>query len=205
MGECGSKMSNSKVEIKKLKESKDWTMWKMQVKIVLRSMEVFKIVDGSEKCPKLKLNATTAEITAHELSLQAWDLKDVKAQSVIITSIDSQPSLHVVNCKTSCEMWAKLHSVYEQKSETGIHLLYQRLFTFGKSADDDMANFISKLEEIVHQLKDLGETISDKMVMTNNNRSKVNRVHSLRRNLANFKGRIKVKHANAIIAAAHHI
>lgn len=77
---------------------------------------------------------------------------------MIITSIDSKPSLHVVNCTTACEMWAKLHSIYEQKSETSIHLLYKSLLTFTKDPIDDVANFISKLEENVHQLKDLGET-----------------------------------------------
>lgn len=155
MGSVVVKMS-TKVEITKLKEPKDWTMWKMQVKIVLRSMGVFKVVDGSEKCPILRQNASSSQITDHEKAFAEWDGKDVKAQSVIVTSVDTQPSLHMVNCTSAFEMWAKLHSVYEQKSETGIHLLYQRLFTFGKSTDDDMANFISKLEEIVHQLKDLG-------------------------------------------------
>lgn len=161
-----SKMSSSKVEISKLKESKDWTIWKMQVRVVLKSMGIFKVVDGTEKYPTLKEGSSTSDTTLYDAAVEAWDTKDVKAQSVILTSIDAQPSLHVVNCKTAGGMWTKLHGVYEQKSETGIHLLYQRLLTFRKSEDDDMTNFISKLEEIVHQLKDLGETISDKMVTT---------------------------------------
>lgn len=63
-------------------------------------------------------------------------------------------------------MWLKLHSVFEQKSETGIHFLQQKFFSFEKAPEDDMANFISKLEEIVQQLADLGEKIPESMVVT---------------------------------------
>lgn len=63
-------------------------------------------------------------------------------------------------------MWSKLHSVFEQKSETGIHLLQQKFFTFEKNPADDIASFISKVEEIVQQLADLGEKISDSMIVT---------------------------------------
>lgn len=154
------------VKVSKLKEAKDWTLWKLQAKVVLKTLEVFKVVDGSEKCPKLKENATSAESTAYKTAFEAWDKKDVRAQSVILTSIDVQPSLHIVSCKSSHEMWTKLHTVFEQKSESGIHFLLQKFFRFEKGDDDDMANFISKLEEIVQQLNDLGEKISESMIVT---------------------------------------
>lgn len=63
-------------------------------------------------------------------------------------------------------MWEKLHSVFEQKSQSGVHFLLQKFFRFEKSEEDDMVNFISKLEEIVQQLADLDEKISEKMVIT---------------------------------------
>lgn len=74
--------------------------------------------------------------------------------------------MHIVNCKNACGMWSKLHSVFEQKSKTGIHLLQQKFFTFEKNPADDIASFISKVEEIVQQLADLGERISDSMIVT---------------------------------------
>lgn len=157
---------STEVKISMLKNEKDWTVWKLRAKVVLKSLDVFKVVDGSEECPILRENPKDSEITAHNVAFEAWDKKDVKAQSVILTSIDTQPSLHIVSCRTSHEMWTKLHSVYEQKSESGIHFLLQKFFRFEKSVDDDMAKFISKLEEIVQQLNDLGEKVSESMVVT---------------------------------------
>lgn len=160
------KMS-SEVKISKLKEQKDWTLWKLQTKVVLKSLELFKVVDGTDKYPVIgKDEPTTTELAAYQKQIDDWAKKDVKAQSVILTSIDSQPLLHIVSCKTSQQMWEKLHSVFEQKSQSGVYFLLQKFFRFEKSDEEGMANFISKLEEIVQQLDDLGEKISEKMVVT---------------------------------------
>ena len=157
---------STEIKISKLQEPKDWTLWKLQTRVVLKSLDVFKVVDGSIKRPILKENATSDEITAYNKLFEEWEKKDVKAQSIILTSVGTQTSLHIVSCNTSCEMWLKLHSVFEQKSETGIHFLQQKFFSFEKEQDDDIANFISKLEEIVQQLADLGEKIPESMVVT---------------------------------------
>lgn len=156
----------SEIKISKLADAKDWTLWKMQVKVVLRSQEVFGVVDKTEKEPVLKSGADGAAITKHEEEKKEWLKKDLKAQSVILTSIEKQPSTHIINCKTACEMWDKLHIVFEQKSETSIDLLYEKFFALSKESGDDMASFISKVEEIAQQLSDLGEKIPERMVMT---------------------------------------
>ncbi|GBP70804.1 Retrovirus-related Pol polyprotein from type-1 retrotransposable element R1 4 [Eumeta japonica] len=38
--------------------------------------------------------------------------------------------LHIISCDTAAAMWRKLLSVYEQKSETSIHIVQQRFFQF---------------------------------------------------------------------------
>lgn len=157
---------STEVKISKLTESKDWTIWKLQAKVVLRSLDVFDVVIGKEKPPELKDNPSQSDTVKYEEEYAKFDKKDVKAQSVIVTSVAVQPMTHIVNCKTAFEMWSKLHSVFEQKSEAGIHLLQQKFFTFEKDADDDMATFISKIETIVQQLDDLGEKIPESMVTT---------------------------------------
>lgn len=84
----------------------------------------------------------------------------------ISTSVGSLLVLHILNCETSAEMWAKLESVYEQKSEASIHYLQQQFFNFVKDSDDNIATTISKLQSIVKQLKDMGEVISENMMIT---------------------------------------
>lgn len=63
-------------------------------------------------------------------------------------------------------MWSKLKSVYEQKSETSVHFLQQKFFAFEKDTSESIATYVSKLQELSQQLADLGEKVSDKMLMT---------------------------------------
>uniref|UniRef100_A0A1B6BYY1 Copia protein n=1 Tax=Clastoptera arizonana TaxID=38151 RepID=A0A1B6BYY1_9HEMI len=62
-------------------------------------------------------------------------------------------------------MWNKLHSIFEQKSTVSVHLLQQRFLNY-KYDGEDISTLFSKIEEMVNQLKSLGETVSDKMIMT---------------------------------------
>lgn len=39
-------------------------------------MEVFNVVDGSEKCPTLAEGADSSAITAHNTAKKEWELKD---------------------------------------------------------------------------------------------------------------------------------
>lgn len=146
-------------KIFRLREEKDWVLWKFQISILLKYHEVFDYVTGKTKEPPETDKDYATKIVD-------FNKHDIKAQRAISSTIEKEPLLHIVNCKTSAEMWAKLKSVYEQSSETTIHFIQQRFFTFTKDPSDSIATFIAKLQELVQQLTDLGEEVSDKMVMT---------------------------------------
>lgn len=142
-----------------LKEESDWPLWKFEVRIALKSTKVFEVVNNTELKP-------VGESEATQKLIKAWEEKDTKAQRIIMSTISKKSKRHLVNCISSNEMWSKLHSVYEQKSETGVHFLQQKFFSFEKSVEDDIVTYISKLEEIAQQLKDLNEAIPDSMIVT---------------------------------------
>lgn len=142
-------MSNSDLDkVFRLKDEKDWVLWKFQVTILLKYHEVYEYASG--EITKPTDSTKTTEISTFKKG-------DIKAQRAIMTTIDKEPLLHIVNCKTAAEMWTKLQSVYEKKSETSVHYLQQRFFMYEKESNDNIATFISKLQEIVQQLADQGE------------------------------------------------
>lgn len=148
-------MEMDSLKIEKLQNVSQWNLWKFQVKIILSSSDVFCVVSGDSPAPP-----------AADEKYAAWLKLDMKAQRVIATTVGQQPLLHILNCKTAKDMWDKLFTVYEQKSNASIHLLQQRFYSYTKDPADGIANHIAKLEEIVQQLKDLKEEISDTMVIT---------------------------------------
>lgn len=152
-------METDTIKITKLVDPKQWTTWKFQVTIILKSSEVWDVVTGIEKPPEEK-------ITDYDKLRAAFNKKDICAQRIIITTMGEKPLSHIITCKSAAEMWSKLSSVFEQNTSQGIHLLQQKFFTIEKGEDENVASFISRMEEIVKNLSDLKTAIPDTMVMT---------------------------------------
>lgn len=79
--------------------------------------------------------------------------------------MEEGPLVHLLLCKTSYEMWEKLLSVYEKKSKVSVHLLQQRFFTL-ENKGESIAVFISRLEEIRSQLRQIDEDVPENMIVT---------------------------------------
>lgn len=148
--------SSDVCRIEKLQTAEQWITWKFQIKIILNSCDLYDVVCGDAEPLK---SAKDGDLKEH---LKA----DFKAQRIIVTSVGQQPLTHIVNCKTAREMWTKLITVYEQKSQTNIHMLQQKFYACVKAEKDDIATHISKVECIAQQLRDLGETVSESMLIT---------------------------------------
>lgn len=152
-------------KIGKLKCAADYSLWKFQIKTILNDLGIFGIVCGKEKKPQNEQEDNPQAVAEIAAKIEEWTKRDNKAQRVIATTVEKPPLLHIITCDTANQMWIKLQNVFEQKNESSVHYLQQKFFSFQKEQSDDIASFMSKLEELVQQLKDLGEEISEKMVM----------------------------------------
>lgn len=63
-------------------------------------------------------------------------------------------------------MWNKLLSVNEQKSDRSITLIQQQFYQYTIDPKENIAGHITKLENLSRQLNQLGEPISDFMLIT---------------------------------------
>lgn len=156
-------------KIEKLCSSAQWSRWKFQIRVLLNAQELFEVVSGEVRKPVLRKAEGETENEArvrHAKDLQAWKKADGKAQRIIVTALGNQPMLYVMRFDNAHDMWAKLVSVYEQKNDTSVHLLQQKFFCTVMEPGDNIANHISKLEDITQQLKDFNEAIPDSMLMS---------------------------------------
>lgn len=124
----------------KLEGASNWNIWKFQTVVLLRGQGLLEVADGRSVKPE----------AADEKA--AWEKKDAKAQSWLVTRMSESVMMHVITCTTSAEMWRKLASVYEQKSETSIHIVQQSFFQYkyeeGTAMSLNMRTFLSKIEEL---------------------------------------------------------
>lgn len=159
-GETLSKiMENDKMGIERLEGVENWLIWKFQIKQFLEAADLFDIVNGVEMAP-------VDGIEDFDKKIVAWNKSDAKARRVISAACKKQPVLQIMNCKTSNDMWETLKSTYEQASKSNILFLQQKYYSFVKNPNDDIATFLSKLMEVVQQMRDQGENVSESMVMT---------------------------------------
>lgn len=161
--------SESIVKIEKLQSVSEWPRWKFQIRVILNAEELFEIVSGDNPKPVLEKLEGETDATAkvrYDAAFKEWKKKDNVAQKHIATTVGREPMLHIMNYNTAKEMWDKLHAVYEQKSETSIHLLQKKFYSYAMEDDDSVATHISKLEDLAQQLKDLGVEIPMSMVQT---------------------------------------
>lgn len=152
-------MDSDRVGIEKLEGGSNWLTWKFQIRQILEANELFDVVDGTVERP---INGSPD----YAAKIVTWKKQDAKARRAISTACQRQPLLQIMNCETADSMWTTLRGTYEQASKSNIVFLQQKYYSFAKESGDDIATFLSKLSEIVQQLKDQNENISDSMVMT---------------------------------------
>lgn len=158
-----SDMDHEIIQITKLKGTENWTTWKFQVCVTLKSNGTWNVINGMETPPERKAGT---EAETHAKETVAWNKSDNVSQRIIATSVEEQPLLYIINCETSKAVWDKLSAVYEQKSEATVHMLLQQWYSLQKNSSDDMATHVSRLEDLAHRLQTMGETIPESIIMT---------------------------------------
>lgn len=115
-------MESELTRVIKLKSIENWGIWKFQIRVILNSHGALDVTLGTDVRPVDPGNtANEAARAAYAKHLATWNKADAIAQKVIVTTVGEQPTLHIINCTTAAEMWQRLTSIYEQKSEASIH------------------------------------------------------------------------------------
>ncbi|GBN72920.1 hypothetical protein AVEN_254920-1 [Araneus ventricosus] len=66
------------------------------------------------------------------IQLQMFEDLDAIARYIIGSSVRSESKNHILTCKRSPDMWVALHSVYEQRNEQRLDILYSQLFKYNQ-------------------------------------------------------------------------
>lgn len=131
----------------------NWTIFKFATIVKLRSKGVFAVVSN---------NVPQKFETEEDKTI--WVDQDSRAQEIIVSRLAASQITYVLTCDTAHEIWEKLKSIYEPISETQKHVLLGKFFTlkFG----DNVLQYLAEIEELVMRLKQIGENISESMIVT---------------------------------------
>ncbi|UYV60737.1 hypothetical protein LAZ67_1002068, partial [Cordylochernes scorpioides] len=122
-------------------------------RLLLEQNQLLDIVDGKEIKPEVS-DATSA-------IQDAWHAKDIKARMLISQALELRFLEPLMSCKTAAQMWTRLMSIHEQRSEIAIGMLWQQFFDARMSSSEDVSSYIAKIENLSARIQDAGGTITD--------------------------------------------
>lgn len=137
--------------VEKLKDIENFPIWKFQLSILFRASDLFDIVN--KNIPEDKRT-------------QQWIKSDAHAQKIIITTLERNALLHIMNCLTANEMWTKICTIYERDNEQQRCGLLQKFYSLSYEKGSDMATYISKLKNLATRLTALKTNIDDDMIIS---------------------------------------
>ncbi|GBO21515.1 hypothetical protein AVEN_97232-1 [Araneus ventricosus] len=84
----------------------------------------------------------------------------------ISSAMDLSQVTLIESCTSSKEMIEKLDSIFKLKSDFNKMLLLDKFYQLKMECNETVVQYISKVENLAHHVKDAGETISDATVIT---------------------------------------
>ena len=138
-----------------LVDSSNFALWKFDLFILLKAANLDGVVLGTD---------VLAE-TASEKDKREWNQRDAKAQKYIVFTIDKRNKVHIMNSKTSAEMFTSLSKLFDQDDERQKCTAMEEFFTFQYDSTVNMHTNLGKLENIVCKINAVETKIGDDMYM----------------------------------------
>ena len=131
---------DSEAKIEKLRSKDNWQQWRFVIRTLLEEDENWlKVCDGTLTVP--------ADTDADKVEkLKTFQNADKAARRLICTSIERKPLELILSCTTARDMWQKLSSVYDLKSNENVELVQKQFFNFRWNENaSDAFNICQKL------------------------------------------------------------
>ena len=151
-------METSKDKIEKLRDLTNWEEWQFVVRTLLEGDDLIDVCDGTFVKP-------VEGSDSYEANLKAWNKADKASRKLIVTTVESKPMRLIMNCKSAKEMWDKLHSVFEMKTDESLCLVQKQFFETRWDNNSNISQHISKIEQLANKMKTLGEEIPSTMLI----------------------------------------
>lgn len=153
-------MEVSSLKIEKLRDKDNWHQWRFIIRTLLENEDdLLDVCEG-------KLIKPADSIQDRDAKFKRFEKADKAARKLIVTTVEKKPLDLLLNCTTAKDMWTKLNSVYDMKSNETLSLIQKQFFECKWESSESVAHNLSKLENIVTKMKSLGGGIPDSMMLT---------------------------------------
>ena len=136
-------------------DGKNFLSWKFQMHALFVAHGIRDIVIGERTRPA---NAQSAGYTT-------WVKDNATAMFLISSAMEPEELKGLLTADTAKQMWDCLTSVHEQKSASNRLMLTQSFHAYRMNASATVVQHVAKIQVMARQLLDVGETVSDTMLI----------------------------------------
>lgn len=122
-----------------------FNLWKFQILCIFRSRGLLHIADGIE----------AYDPHADLATRRYWKRCDQQAMDILIQTMDRSLVRPLLRASSAHEMWQNLQLHYDKRAISSVHSLQKRLFDLKHVATKGIRSFLSGLNDINSQLRDM--------------------------------------------------
>lgn len=126
--------------------------WKYEVRSCLKNIGATGYVDGTVRC---------STESGNERDIETWMKTDGKALRVLTCALSDDDHAAIRDCDNSRDVWLKIQSIYETKTNENKYLLNQEFHRMRFNDGQSIASYCAQLAVIRQKLKAIGEELSD--------------------------------------------
>ena len=102
----------------------------------------------------LEIGASQQQQKEHETALKKYKKANGFTATLLTTTVEEEPLQLILMFRSAKDMWGKLLTAYEQKSEQRLENLYLQLLNYKKDDSDSVATHVSKLQKFWLELNE---------------------------------------------------
>jgi hypothetical protein len=128
----------------------NYLQWKVRMSAILRENKIWSFVSTIVVAP-----------TTDPIALDLHEVKEAKAQRLILDGVKDHLIPHLAEKKTTKEMWDALKNLYEAKNENQKMALKDKLHDTKMGKGESVASYLTRVAQVKDELAAVGEVISD--------------------------------------------
>ena len=128
----------------------NYLQWKVQMSVVLKENKIWNYVSYVVVAP-----------AADPIALDLHEVKEAKAQRIILDGVKDHLIPHLAEKKTAQEMWDALKNLFEADNENQKMSLNAKMHDTNIGKEESVSYYLTRVAQVKYELATVGEVISN--------------------------------------------